>query len=223
VRIAAWERDGTIAKADLDARRADVKKLEDERDRLDVRPAPAKGSFFRYATKEIRENLGADPTINADLLAYYKTVNDANKIAFANRVPKPAKANEPAFMGVAICSSCHAAARTVWDGTKHAHAYATLANQFKQFNLDCVGCHVTGYDQAGGSTVTHVDKLEDVQCEVCHGPGSLHASHPDKVKVPVPKPDASVCIGCHHPPHVEKFDAAAEMQKILGPGHGRPL
>ena len=45
---------------------------------------------------------------------------------------------------------------------------ATLTTQFKEFNLDCVGCHVTGYGRPGGSTVTHVEKLKDVQCEACH-------------------------------------------------------
>ena len=62
--------------------------------------------------------------------------------------------------------------------TAHAHAYATLSTQFKEFNLECVGCHVTGYERAGGTTVTHVDKLRDVQCEVCHGPGSKHVRRP---------------------------------------------
>ena len=65
----------------------------------------------------------------------------------------------------------------MWDKTRHAHAYETLATQFKEYNLDCVSCHVTGYEQPGGSSVTHVDKLNDVQCEFCHGPSSRHAVH----------------------------------------------
>jgi hypothetical protein len=110
----------------------------------------------------------------------------------------------------------------VWDRTTHAHAYATLSSQFKEFNLECVGCHVTGYDQPGGSTVTHAAKLENVQCEVCHGPGSRHVLNPaDRTRI-IARPDASRCLDCHHPPHVEGFDALAKMKDILGPGHGRP-
>jgi hypothetical protein len=88
----------------------------------------------------------------------------------------------------------------------------------KEYNLDCVSCHVTGYGRAGGSTVTHVDKLKDVQCEVCHGPGSLHAAAPTAVRLS--SPGADVCTSCHHPPHVEGFDPLRKMPLVLGPGHG---
>jgi hypothetical protein len=118
------------------------------------------------------------------------------------------------------CSSCHAGARQVWNGTSHAHAYAVLSSQFKEYNLECVGCHVTGYEQPGGSTVTHVDKLENVQCEICHGPGSKHVDSPSDSTLIVSRPGTSTCLSCHHPPHVEEFDAVAKMKEILGPGHG---
>jgi hypothetical protein len=107
-----------------------------------------------------------------------------------------------------------------WETTRHAHAYATLSSENKQFNLDCVSCHVTGYDQPGGSSVTHVDRLENVQCEVCHGPGSTHVANPERVGPPNKHPKEDLCLGCHHPPHVEQFDAKAKMSSILGPGHG---
>ena len=88
-------------------------------------------------------------------------------------------------------------------------------------NLDCVSCHVTGYGKPGGSTVTFNDKLQNVQCEECHGPGSLHAKAPSKKGLIVEKPPAEGCVSaCHHPPHVEGFDAAAKMKLVLGPGHG---
>jgi hypothetical protein len=124
---------------------------------------------------------------------------------------------------VDVCSSCHPGARTVWNATPHARAYATLSSQFKEFNLECVSCHVTGYEKPGGSTVTHVAGLEDVQCEVCHGPGSKHVARPTDPSLMPGVPAASSCLQCHHPPHVEQFDAAARMKDILGPGHGLPM
>ena len=223
VKIAAWERDGKLEKKDIDARKADVAKIEAERAALDVRPPPEQGSFFRYTTKEIRESLGKDPAITAQMLAYYKKVNDANKIAFRDRMPRPHTADEPLYVGIEVCSTsgCHEEARAVWDKTRHAKAYATLSTQFKEYNLDCVSCHVTGYDLPGGSTVAHTDRLQNVQCEVCHGPGGRHALNPTKHKIPIQKPTSDSCLACHHPPHVDGFDAKAKMEEILGPGHGK--
>ncbi len=85
-----------------------------------------------------------------------------------------------------------------------------------------MACHVTGYEKPGGSTVTHVDKLKDVECEVCHGPGSRHVQNPTDRSRIVVHPEGSVCVSCHHPPHVEGFDPAVKMKEILGPGHGMP-
>ena len=221
-RISTWETDKSVEKKDVDARKAELAKLEAERDALDKAPPPATGSYYRYAMREIRDNLGADGEIKSQMSAYYKKVNESNKLEFAGRKPKPAAKGEPSYVGIDSCTNCHDAPRKVWDQTKHAHAYATLSTQFKEFNLDCVSCHVTGYDRPGGATVTHVEDLENVQCESCHGPGSLHAAKPEKVHVPVAKPGAEVCLSCHHPPHVHAFDATAKMAEILGPGHGKP-
>jgi hypothetical protein len=222
VRIATWETDKSVEKKDVDARKAELAKLEAERDALDKAPAPATGSYYRYAMREIRDKLGDDAAIKTQMSAYYKKVNDANKLEFADRKPKPAAKGEAFYVGIESCTNCHEEPRKVWNQTKHAHAYATLSTQFKEFNLDCVSCHVTGYDRPGGSTVTHVEDLKDVQCEDCHGPGSLHAAKPEKVHMPVAKPGADVCLSCHHPPHVHSFDAEAKMPEILGPGHGKP-
>jgi hypothetical protein len=222
VKLAAWERDPAVAPADVAARKQELASLEAQRDALDAKPAPAKGSFFRYSVKEMRDSLGKDPATEADLLSFYKAVDDHNRVAFADRVAPPPAPDQASYVGIEVCSSCHPGPREVWNGTVHAHAYATLSSQFKEFNLECVSCHVTGYEQPGGSTVTHVDKLRDVQCEVCHGPGSRHVQNPvDKTRI-IAQPPASRCLDCHHPPHVEGFDPVAKMKGILGPGHGMP-
>jgi len=222
VKIAGWQRDPSIAPADIDARRDDLARLEARRDDLDARRPPATGSFFRYVLKEVRESLGSDPEIEAQLVAYYKAVDDHNRVEFADRVPPPPAPGEAGYVGVEACSSCHQEARRVWNGTPHAHAYVALSSQFKEYNLECVGCHVTGYEKPGGSTVTHVSALENVQCEICHGPGSRHLRSPSKQALIVARPDASTCLLCHHPPHVEGFDPSVKMREVLGPGHGMP-
>jgi hypothetical protein len=222
-KISAWEREKSVSAADLQARRQDLAKLEAQRDDLDAKAPPAQGSFFRYAVKEVREALGNDPAIDADMVTYYKAVNDHNRVAFADRVPAHPGPDQASYVGIDVCSSCHPAARAVWNATAHAKAYVTLSSQFKEFNLECVGCHVTGYDRPGGTTVTHVTGLQDVQCEVCHGPGSKHAAKPKDPTLITGAPAASTCLQCHHPPHVERFDPVARMKDILGPGHGQPM
>jgi len=222
-RIATWETDKSVDPKDVAARKADMQKLEGERDALDkAAPPPVTGPFYRYAMHEVRDNLGADEKVKAKMLAYYKQVNDENKEALKDKKPAPPNKGEPKYIGIELCTNCHEEPRKVWDATKHAKAYATLSTQFKEYNLDCVACHVTGYDKPGGSTVTHVADLKDVQCEVCHGPGELHAKASGKVHMPIPKPSAESCTTCHTPPHVHSFDAKAKMAEILGPGHGKP-
>jgi hypothetical protein len=222
VKLAAWARDPRVAPKDVESRKIDLARLEAESAALVGTSPPPRGSFFRYSMQEVRESLGKDPGIEGQMATYYKAVNDQNRAAFADRVPSPPAAGEASYIGVDVCSKCHPSARAVYDGTSHAQAYATLSSQFKEFNLDCVSCHVTGYARPGGSTVTHVDRLENVQCEVCHGPGSKHAVSPGDPALIVAKPSTSTCLGCHHSPHVEQFDAVAKMQEILGPGHGLP-
>jgi len=222
-KIAVWERERTLPKADVEARKSELAELEDKRLSLDVKPPPTQGSFFRYALKEIRPSLGADPTIQAEIGGYYEFVNGHNRLALADRKPLPRVAGQAGYVGVAACGRCHAPAVAMWKHTWHAHAYGTLSSFGREFNLECVGCHVTGYERPGGSTVTHVDKLQNVQCEVCHGPGSRHVADPTDEKAVIAKPDADRCLDCHRRPHVEQFDAVAKMKAILGPGHGAPV
>ena len=69
--------------------------------------------------------------------------------------------------------------------------------------------------------MVHVENLTNVQCEVCHGPGSRHSETP-KVEHLISLPERGLCAAtCHHPPHVHSdWNAAEAWQKIVGPGHG---
>ncbi|AKT43995.1 multiheme c-type cytochrome [Chondromyces crocatus] len=222
-RINAWEADKSASAKDLAARKADLARMRSEKEKLEAESKPVKGSFFRYSSVEVRERYGSEKSVAELMLAYYKRVNAHNKEAFKDRVPEPVTEGQAEYIGIEACTACHDEERKVWDKTAHAHAYATLEKDFKEFNLDCVSCHVTGYGKPGGSTVTHNAKLQNVQCEECHGPGSLHAKSPNKRDLIVLAPKPESCVSqCHHPPHVEGFDAVAKMRLILGPGHGMP-
>jgi hypothetical protein len=142
---------------------------------------------------------------------------------FKDRKPDPPGPEESGYLGVESCGSCHLEEVQFWKKTRHSHAYETLATQHKEFNLECVSCHVTGYERPGGTTVTHVDGLTDVQCEVCHGPGSRHVENPANPEWIQKAPPETLCAqSCHHPPHVrDDWDVKEAWKGILGPGHGK--
>jgi hypothetical protein len=223
VRLHAWESDPTVRPEDVAARRADLAKLKAERETLAQRPPPPSGSYFRYSLVEVRQAMGSDAKVHERMEQYYRRVNDHNREAFAGRKPPEVPRGGSGYVGIEVCSSCHEEERKVWDRTAHARAYQTLSSQFKEYNLDCVGCHVTGYEKPGGSTVTVNQSLRDVQCEECHGPGQAHAKSPHQKGLVLREPKPDTCVAsCHHPPHVEGFDPLRAKAFILGPGHGMP-
>ena len=220
-RINGWEESKSVRADDVAARKKDLERLRTERATLESASTPTpSGSYFKYSLVEVRDKLGKEPGLEEVTLGYYKRVNDHNRDHFKGRTPPPAE-DGPSYIGVDRCSTCHAEERAVWDKTGHAKAYPTLEKKFVEFNLDCVSCHVTGYEKPGGSTVTFVETLKNVQCETCHGPGSKHAEEPKNKQFITLKPEPRSCVSeCHHPPHVEGFDPVAKMTSILGPGHG---
>ncbi len=222
-RLAKWSKAGSaVKKSDLDARRRDLSTMKRQLAELGKTKTPAKGSFFRYRLVPVMQSLGTDKAVAGRIDSYYRRVNDHNRIAFKDKTPPPVPKGESGYVGVEVCSKCHKSERKFWNTMAHAGAYPVLVKEHKQYNLDCVGCHVTGYNQPGGSTVTHVDKLENVQCEVCHGPGSRHVDEPSNPDFIVKKPPKTLCAEkCHHPPHVGKhWDVNEALTHIIGPGHG---
>jgi hypothetical protein len=161
-----------------------------------------------------------------DLLYFWYCIGDrdgnANRVALKDRKPVPAKEGEPHYVGSESCKSCHEEAYTWWRNTKHGRAYETLEKRHKQFNLSCVGCHVTGYNQPGGSTVTHVEDLKDVGCENCHGPSSLHNAEPEKPDLVARDTPEAICVSCHNHEHSERFVYDAFRSLLIVPGHGLP-
>ncbi len=205
--------------AELGRSRADLAELE----RNAATPPQTKGSVFRYAELLVREARGSDPGVAKRMSEYYRRVNDHNKVALQSRWPAPVPLGGSGYVGQQACGFCHQDASRFWKSTQHAGAYETLSREFKEYNLDCVSCHVTGYERPGGSTVTHVDKLKNVQCEACHGAGQLHATSGGDTSLITLKPAESVCRGCHHSPHVaDDWELGTAWNKIVGEGHGKP-
>jgi hypothetical protein len=223
-RIAQTERrvDAAKAEAEKQALQRNLTGLRARERELSAPQPPRTGSYFLYDLVEVRESVGVDQSVSARLLAYYQKVNEHNRETFKDKKPPPAGLGDSHYVGVDQCTNCHQEERAFWDGTAHAHAYATLESGHKQFNLDCVSCHVTGYERPGGTTVTQVQGLTSVQCESCHGPGSRHVENPANEAFIEAAPTTALCPTCHHPPHVhDDWSADQAFGKIVGPGHGR--
>lgn len=176
---------------------------------------------YAWDTLALRPDIHEDPEIQTQRLRYNAALQTAN---LQNATPPPAAPEGHAsFVGEAACASCHSAAHAHWRDTPHAGAYDTLVAREKHFDLECVSCHLTGYQQPGGSSLGFSDGLTAVQCESCHGPSSLHAAAPS-THAPshtITRESAELtCIGCHNAEHSPSFDFDSYYARILGAGHG---
>lgn len=208
-----------LAAIDKEIERARAEQAELERSA--ATPPKSQGSVFRYEEAPVRESRGSDSSVARRMSDYYRRVNDHNRVALADRQPPPPPFGELGYAGGQACIFCHREADNFWKTTRHAHAYETLSREFKEYNLDCVSCHVTGYERPGGSNVTHVARLKDVQCEACHGAGEAHAKSGGDTKLITRTPSERVCKGCHQTPHVaDDWDVSLAWPKIVGAGHG---
>jgi hypothetical protein len=183
---------------------------------------PASGNYLAWRFVPVTEDRASDPAVKAVLDAYDRDVAAAN-LAYAKANPRAcpeAAPGEASFVGTAACAACHPAAQAFWTETGHARAWETLEKAQKQYDLNCVSCHVTGWERPGGACdIGRVEGREDVGCESCHGPGSLHAQAPTQAKLPAQVAERT-CLGCHTPENSTAFDYGTYLPKILGPGHG---
>jgi len=197
--------------------------LQAELDGLRAPALPDVGPAFSARAAELDPDAPRDPGVRQRLERLDVRINDHNREAYADRTPPPVAEGQPAFVGSERCQSCHSAAYSWWRGHPHGNAYETLTSRHKEFHLECVGCHVTGYELPGGSTVTHNQggALVDVGCETCHGPGSQHVQAPAAHNI---RRDSSerLCTGCHNEEHSDLFVYDTYRATLMVPGHGRP-
>jgi hypothetical protein len=140
----------------------------------------------------------------------------------------------PFYRGASYCQGCHAGGTagnqyTTWVQSSHASAWQTLEENGVGADPYCIQCHTVGYrgvnaDPAldnGGYDETAVARLQGVQCENCHGPGSEHPTDFTSVKVSL-KPE--LCGECHNGPHHPTFDewkSAGHNSVIAAPSNNR--
>ncbi|MGB0646712.1 MAG: multiheme c-type cytochrome [Bradymonadia bacterium] len=166
------------------------------------------------------ESVRADQTMTRRIQSYTTSLRKL----YSTKVRKdsPVDDVQSPYAGIQVCADCHPEAVEFWNKTAHAKAWATLESRGKTFDAECVACHVTGWDTAGGATIGHTAKLENVQCEVCHGPSKAHAEAGGDKTLLTAQHQPSHCATCHNEHHSPRFSYPTYRVRVLGPGHGSP-
>jgi hypothetical protein len=221
-----WQEDPAADQAFVAARKKELADLQAARAQMDQPVTlPTKGNWFTYELVPMRHVIPRDPDVAKDLRALAKAIGAQNLKIAANEPAPAAESDQPSYVGTQACVKCHKPAVEFWKHTVHAEAWKTLLDVDKQYHYDCIGCHVTGWDKAGGANLGSVEKraLVDVQCEVCHGPASKHVEEAglEDPKSLVRRPPDSFCAdNCHTHEHSDTFTLVPYLRDILGKGHG---
>lgn len=107
----------------------------------------------------------------------------------------------PFYVGSISCQPCHA------QEYRSFTIYAKKSRSFESIErlrhgltdeeiMRCYGCHTTGYGKPGGFvSLENTPQLKNAGCEVCHGPGSMHAKtgDPASIKIRLSKEDCELC------------------------------
>ncbi|MBW2053938.1 MAG: hypothetical protein JRG97_15515, partial [Deltaproteobacteria bacterium] len=136
------------------------------------------------------------------------------------------EAAEAKYVGLQKCQSCHKKQYQIWKTRGHSKAFSALSAKEKK-DPACLICHTTGY----GKPAVKQAKLNNVQCEVCHGPGSLYknkkimskesykkdpkAAQAKAMEAGLILPDEKVCVSCHNEksPTFKGFDFKTYYEK----------
>ncbi|RJQ59159.1 MAG: T9SS C-terminal target domain-containing protein [Stygiobacter sp.] len=155
------------------------------------------------------------------------------------------------------CKTCHSTTVTAFEKTNHASMFTRamngtpgLSGPSDHYSVNCIGCHVTGFDKtttaindgfddltftyptvlaAGGfdKLVTQFPdamKRANIQCESCHGPASGHMGAVTDERIDATY-DPAPCAYCHdsgtHHIFPEQFDSSLHAKAVDESGPGR--
>lgn len=168
-------------------------------------------SFFTNTFYAMVPEVADDP----EIMALVEETKEAVSVLGEKITARSAGANTfspPGYSGGSACAACHQPATVKWRTTGHAAAYTTLVRKNRQFDFDCLPCHVTGINSANAIQVQALSPdFRGVSCEACHGQGRLHAENPE---VKLKTVTEEVCRQCHVEEHDDHFDFALNLPKI---------
>jgi Cytochrome c554 and c-prime len=128
--------------------------------------------------------LRASPEMKRLMAEYQDKLRDIGFTKLGlNPAPHPLADSNGRFVGSQKCESCHEKSYYIWKRSGHGHAYATLEDLDppRNFDPECVSCHVVGWHptkffpyQSGFESPKKTPHLKNAGCEGCHGPGEKH-------------------------------------------------
>lgn len=114
------------------------------------------------------------------------------------------------YVGSETCVKCHQTAGEIWEHSAHAHAFDALVQRGADADPNCISCHTIGFGTSSGYRREFTgQKLVNVGCESCHGPGSLHVRQKEgdaSIAFMFRPLDAGDCRKCHFGEFSRPFD-----------------
>ena len=177
-------------------------------------------SDYKGVVEPLNEGVAVEPSLGSEIAKFQEQMTklqaeEARKQALQSTNEKGGNK----YLGDEICARCHSDVYTKWAQGPHAHAFQTLVTAHKEKDRSCVGCHVTGFeepsgyqmlvygvDSSGKPDTTDSVELRNVQCEACHGMGTLHGTDGMVTKV-----NQDACVKCHDAANDKDFN----FQKIM--------
>ena len=187
---------------------------------ISLPPSRTENARLTFELVPLDSQIHAAPSFSKSIARYTQTLKTL--YASQSRAGSPIDQPTSPYAGVNSCEDCHPDAVQFWSTTRHAHAWRTLDNLDKTFDAECVECHVTGWQEPGGTSIGFVSELENVQCEVCHGPSRSHAASGGDAALLTHRYDEPQCKACHNEHHSPRFSYPEYRSRIIGTGHGGP-
>jgi len=161
---------------------------------------------LRNQFEPMRPNAEDEPAVKRIVDSYYTYVamvrlEDPSRYVKDDEEEVNLKRGGAVFVSEGGCRKCHGPQHELWTTTAHASAFEVLSEDAR-VQAECLECHVTGFGASGGYGGRSPD-LRGVQCEACHGAGSLH---PALAIGRSGRAVEKVCRQCHTPSRSPGFD-----------------
>jgi hypothetical protein len=152
----------------------------------------------------------ADDPVMLEKVEQFKKHLEEYRLSLRAKYPQVKGSEHEKFLTERSCKVCHQDVWEVLKGSAHQRAFTSLGKKGQAFNPDCLVCHVVGYEYKNGyDDRPPNNRLVNVQCEACHGYGTMHRRD-GKWKQEATK----ACVTCHDEENSPNFDYAVYWEKI---------
>lgn len=164
---------------------------------------------FNVALTELDQKIADDPVVKEKVEQFKSRLEEIRLSLRGSHQPVKGSAGEQ-FLTQFECRKCHADVYAQLERSRHNSAFASLAKKGMAQEPECLVCHVTGYEYRNGyDEKPPYNRLTNVQCEACHGYGTLHRRD-GRWKAEA----RGTCVACHDQKNSPNFDFATYWEQI---------